>query len=91
MDAGFASQANIDWLQQSGYYYIVVSRKKKTTDEIIPKPEKNKYDLVGCVRGYIRYLRAGDIESDIYAAFQNVYGKNHPAGVMKRWIVGYTH
>lgn len=27
-------------------------------DGIIPKPEKGKYDLVGCVQGYIGYLQA---------------------------------
>jgi phage terminase Nu1 subunit (DNA packaging protein) len=26
-------------------------------DGIIPKPEKGKYDLVGCVQGYVRYLQ----------------------------------
>ncbi len=26
-------------------------------DDIIPKPDKGKYDLVGCVRGYIQYLQ----------------------------------
>lgn len=24
---------------------------------VIPKPEKGKYDLIGCVRGYIAYLQ----------------------------------
>ena len=27
-------------------------------DGIIPKPEKGKYDLVGCVQGYIAYLQS---------------------------------
>ena len=27
-------------------------------DNIIPKPDKGKYDLVGCVQGYIGYLQA---------------------------------
>jgi len=27
-------------------------------DGIIPKPEKGKYDLVGCVQGYIAFLQA---------------------------------
>lgn len=28
LDAGLASQANIDWLRQQGYHYIVVSRER---------------------------------------------------------------
>lgn len=41
-------------------------------DGVIPKPEKGKYDLIGCVRSYIKYLQeraAGrDIEpQDAYA------------------------
>lgn len=26
-------------------------------DEIIPKPEKGQYDLIRCVRGYVKYLQ----------------------------------
>lgn len=29
LDAGLATQANIDWLKGHGYYYLVVSRKRK--------------------------------------------------------------
>jgi phage terminase Nu1 subunit (DNA packaging protein) len=34
---------------------------------VLPKTEKGKYDLVGCVRGYVHYLRditLGDTDSD---------------------------
>jgi transposase len=45
MDAGIATQDNIDWLQSTGYRYIVVSRKRNlvmpTTEEsILVKEEK---------------------------------------------------
>ena len=37
MDAGLASEANIQWLQEQGYKYIVVSRKRQRTfDEEAP-------------------------------------------------------
>ncbi len=49
------------------YKVGVVARFLKLTDRrvqqlardgIIPKPEKGKYDVVGCVHGYIDYLQA---------------------------------
>ena len=34
-------------------------------DTIIPKPEKGKYDLVGCVRGYIKYLQERAVGKEV--------------------------
>lgn len=36
-------------------------------DGIIPKPLKGKYDLVGCVQGYIRYLQDRDSAKGVAA------------------------
>jgi len=46
MDAGIATEKNIEWLQQEGYCYIVVSRKRNlmmpdTEAPVILKEEKN--------------------------------------------------
>ncbi len=46
MDAGIATEKNIEWLQQEGYCYIVVSRKRNlimpdTESPVILKEEKN--------------------------------------------------
>ena len=46
MDAGIATEKNIEWLQQEGYRYIVVSRKRNlqmpnTEVPVILKEEKN--------------------------------------------------
>jgi len=38
MDAGIASQDNIDWLKEHGYHYLVVSREKHTLD---PREQAN--------------------------------------------------
>jgi len=35
-----------------------------TRDGVIPKPERGRYELVGAVRGYIRYLRDRAIGAD---------------------------
>jgi len=45
---------------------LTVRRVQQLVKEgILPKPtERNKYDLVACVRAYVRYLRGGEIESD---------------------------
>lgn len=46
LDAGIASQENLDWLVANGYHYLVVSRDKtcqteNATEEVIVKAEKN--------------------------------------------------
>jgi len=46
MDAGFATEANIEWLQRSDYKYIVVSRKRTLTmpenvEKIMVKDERH--------------------------------------------------
>jgi transposase len=47
MDAGFATEENINWLKDNNYEYIVVSRKRKNPDnlddinEVIVKEERN--------------------------------------------------
>jgi len=46
LDAGIASQENLDWLVAQGYHYLVVSRDKKcqtnkALDEIVVKADKN--------------------------------------------------
>ena len=46
LDAGIASQENLDWLVAEGYHYLVVSRDKKrqedkTLDEIVVKEDKD--------------------------------------------------
>ena len=47
MDAGIATQENINWLKESGYEYIVVSRNKslvmpENIDTVTVKEDKNK-------------------------------------------------
>lgn len=34
MDAGIATQANIEWLVAQGYRYLVVSRSRQRQDEV---------------------------------------------------------
>ena len=52
MDAGIATEKNIEWLQQEGYHYIVVSRKRKLqmpnikTSVILKEEKYNRVEAV---------------------------------------------
>ena len=52
MDAGIATEKNIDWLQQEGYQYIVVSRKRNLrmpdseTPVILKEEKHNRVEAV---------------------------------------------
>lgn len=55
MDAGIATEANLDWLKASGYRYIVVSRKKnpmmpEEMETIIVKENKNNRVQVSLIK-----------------------------------------
>ncbi|SMN02256.1 hypothetical protein SPONN_675 [uncultured Candidatus Thioglobus sp.] len=61
MDAGIASQENIDWLQAQGYHYIVVSRKQHLEfddDKAVPVKQGDN----GTVRAMRIEREDGEIE-----------------------------
>jgi len=67
MDAGIASQANIDWLQEQGYPYIVVSRKRHLEfDAAHAVVVKEKAD--GTVRAMRVEREEGEIELYCHSA-----------------------
>ncbi len=69
MDAGIATQANIDYLVANGYEYIVVSRKKdKSFDETKAKPVKlNSKDEVIVRAQKVINEETGEIELFVHS------------------------
>ena len=68
MDAGIASQENIDYLVENGYEYIVVSRKKeKEFDESKSKPVKldSKQEVI--VRAQKVINESGEVELFVHS------------------------
>jgi len=63
MDAGIATEANIEWLKEKAYHYIVVSRRREThfkADQSVVVNEKS--DASQTVRAYRHVTPEGEIE-----------------------------
>ena len=81
MDAGIATENNINWLKKKQYHYLVVSRKRhrefsekdamvvKTDKDCTVKAYKKLSDKTGEVELYCHSTRREDKERAIYDRF----------------------